>query len=84
MTLRKLAADLVSIDSVNPDLIAGGAGSIVKANLSARRVYTYGGERHSVLSGKCPDGKIQAKGTFKFRDGSQIFGNLLRTCTVAR
>jgi hypothetical protein len=63
--------------------IAGGAGSIVRANISARRVYTYKGERHSVLSGRCPDGQIRAKGTFKFRDGSEIFGSLVRTCTVA-
>jgi hypothetical protein len=60
--------------------IAGGAGSIVRANLSARRVYTYKGERRSVLSGRCPDGRIRARGTFYFRDGSQISGNLVRTC----
>jgi hypothetical protein len=63
--------------------IAGGAGSIVKANLSARRVYTYKGERHSVLSGRCPDGRIQARGTFKYNDGSILSGDLVRTCTVA-
>jgi hypothetical protein len=60
--------------------IAGGAGSIIRANLSARRVYTYKGERRSVLSGRCPDGRIHARGTFEFRDGASIFGNLLRTC----
>jgi hypothetical protein len=63
--------------------IAGGAASIVKANLSARRVYTYKGEQHSVLSGRCPDGQIHARGTFKYDDGSVLSGNLLRTCTVA-
>jgi hypothetical protein len=64
--------------------IAGGAGSVVRANLSARRVYTYKGERHSVISGRCPDGQIHARGTFKYNDGSVLTGNLLRTCTVAR
>lgn len=63
--------------------IAGGAGSIVRANLNARRVYTYKGEQHSVLSGKCPDGQIHARGIFKYNDGSVLSGNLLRTCTVA-
>jgi hypothetical protein len=63
--------------------IAGGAGSVVAANLSARRVYTYEGERHSVLSGRCPDGQIHARGTFEYDDGSVLSGNLLRTCTVA-
>ena len=60
--------------------IAGGAGSIVRANLSARRVYTYKGERRSVLSGRCPDSRIHAKGTFMFRDGASIFGKLVRAC----
>lgn len=64
--------------------IAGGAGSITRANISARRVYTYKGERRSVLSGRCPDGRIYARGTFKFSDGASLFGNLIRTCTVAR
>jgi hypothetical protein len=63
--------------------IAGGAGSIVRANLSARRVYTYKGEQRSVLSGRCPDGQIRARGTFKYNDGSVLSGNLVRTCTVA-
>jgi hypothetical protein len=61
--------------------IAGGAGSIVRANLSARRVYTYEGERRSVLSGRCPDGRIRARGTFYFRDGSRISGGVVRACT---
>lgn len=61
--------------------IAGGAGSFVKGNISARRVYTYRGERRSVLSGRCPDGRIYAKGTFSFGDGTSLSGNLLRTCT---
>jgi hypothetical protein len=63
--------------------IAGGAGSVVRANLSARRVYTYKGERRSVLSGRCRDGRIYARGTFSYSDGSELTGNLLRSCTVA-
>jgi hypothetical protein len=65
---------------VKVPVIAGGAGSIVKASLSAGRVYTYKGEQRSVLSGRCADGRIQARGTFMFRDGAEISGNLLRTC----
>ncbi len=63
--------------------IANGDASIVAASLSARRVYTYKGERRSVLSGRCPDGRIRARGTFEFLDGSEISGELLRVCTVA-
>jgi hypothetical protein len=63
--------------------IAGGAGSIVSATLQARRVYTYKGKRRSVLSGRCADGLIQARGTFEFSDGTSLSGALLRTCTVS-
>lgn len=62
--------------------IAGGAGSFIRGNISARRVYTHKGERRSVLSGRCPDGRIQARGTFHFRDGSRLSGALVRTCTA--
>jgi hypothetical protein len=65
---------------VKVPVIAGGAGSIVSASLRARRIYTYKGERRSVLAGRCPDGRIRARGVFRFRDGSQISGSLLRTC----
>lgn len=61
--------------------IAGGAGSFISGNISAKRIYSYKGERRSVLSGRCPDGRIHARGTFYFRDGSQLSGNLVRTCT---
>jgi hypothetical protein len=77
---RKGAYGLHSV--VEVPLIAGGSGSVVSASLRARRVYTYRGERRSVLSGSCPDGRIRARGTFYFRDGSQISGALLRTCTA--
>lgn len=62
--------------------IAGGSGSVVAANFSMRRVYTYKGKRLSVLSGRCPDGKFQGKGTFKYSDGSRLSGGLVRPCTV--
>jgi hypothetical protein len=62
--------------------IAGGAGSIVGGYFSTRRIYTYKGERRSVLSGHCADGRIQARGTFRFRDGSSLSGSLVRACTT--
>jgi hypothetical protein len=62
--------------------IAGGAGSIVRANISVRRVYAYRGERRSVISGRCRDGRFHARGSFEFRDGSSILGNIVRTCTA--
>ena len=62
--------------------IVGGAGSVVAANFSMRRVYTYKGKRLSVLSGRCPDGKFQGKGTFTYSDGSRLSGGLVRPCTA--
>jgi len=62
--------------------IAGGAGSVVAANFSMRRVYTYKGKRLSVLSGRCPDGKFQGRGTFVYSDGSRLSGGLIRPCTA--
>jgi hypothetical protein len=61
--------------------IAGGAGSTVAARFSVRRVYTYKGERRSVISGRCPDGKIQGRGSFGYSDGTILSGGLVRTCT---
>jgi hypothetical protein len=63
--------------------IAGGAGSVIAANLSARRVYSYRGERRSLLSGRCADGRFLARGSFRYRDGTVLSGRLVRTCEVA-
>jgi len=63
--------------------IAGGAGSVIAANLSARRVYSYRGERRSLLSGRCADGTFLARGSFRYRDGTVLSGSLVRACEVA-
>jgi hypothetical protein len=68
--------------SVDVPRIAGGAGSVVAANFSVRRVYTYKGERLSVISGRCPDGRFQGRGTFVYSDGSRLSGGLVRSCTA--
>jgi hypothetical protein len=60
--------------------IAGGAGSTVAARFSVRRAYTYKGERRSVISGRCPDGKIQGRGSFGYSDGTILSGGLVRSC----
>jgi hypothetical protein len=60
--------------------IAGGAGSTVAARFAMRRVYTYRGKRRSFISGRCPDGIIQGRGSFGYSDGTILSGALLRTC----
>lgn len=60
--------------------IAGGNGAVTKGELSARRIYTYKGKRHSVLSARCSDGRIVARSTFEFRDNSTISASFLAPC----
>jgi hypothetical protein len=54
--------------------IAGGSGSVESFNLKINK--------KGVLTAKCPDGKLQAKATAKFSDGTQAGpATILRTCT---
>lgn len=62
--------------------IAGGAGSVVKAGLELGRLYTYRGDRRSVFSGRCGNGRIEGRGTFKYADGSSLSGGFPETCTA--
>lgn len=66
---------------IDVPVIAGGSGSVVAANLEIGRAYAYKGQRRSVLAGRCPDGRIQARGTFKYSDGTSMSGAILRSCT---
>ncbi|MFN8163189.1 MAG: hypothetical protein U0R26_05050 [Solirubrobacterales bacterium] len=61
--------------------IAGGAGSVTSFSLKVDKKYTYKGKKASVLSAKCPDGKLQAHGTAIFSDGTRASAEILRTCT---
>jgi hypothetical protein len=60
--------------------IAGGAGSVLSFNLRIDKKYTYKGQRISVLTAKCPDGKLQARGTGIFSDGTRLSAEVVRTC----
>lgn len=61
--------------------IAGGSGSVTSFSLKIDRKYTFKGKRMSVISAKCPDGKIQAKATAKFTDGTAATAGIIRGCT---
>ena len=61
--------------------IAGGSGSVLSFNLHIDKKFTYKGKKVSVLTAKCPDGKLQAKGTAVFADGTRATGEVVRTCT---
>jgi hypothetical protein len=62
--------------------IAGGAGSVVGARFSMRRVYTYKGKRRSVIAGRCPDGHILGRGSFTYSDETVLAGSILRNCSA--
>lgn len=52
--------------------IANGAGSVESFNLTINK--------KGVLMAKCPDGKLQAKATGIFADGTKATGSIVRTC----
>jgi hypothetical protein len=52
--------------------IANGAGSVKTFNLTINK--------KGVLMAKCPDGKLQAKATGVFADGTKATGSIVRTC----
>jgi hypothetical protein len=61
--------------------IAGGSGSVTSFSLSIFKKFNYKGKTVSVLSAKCPDGKLQAHGEAIFSDGTKASAEIIRTCT---
>jgi len=61
--------------------IAGGSGSVTSFNLTVNKKYTYKGKKVSVLTAKCPDGKLQAHATGIFSDGTKASAEFVRACT---
>jgi hypothetical protein len=61
--------------------IANGAGTPIYGRLSIGREWQYRGRTLSYVNASCPDGRLQAKGQFKFDDGTILNGSLLKPCT---
>jgi hypothetical protein len=61
--------------------IAGGSGSVTEFELKVDKEFTYKGKRVSVLSAKCPDGKLQGHATAIFEDGTRAATEFVRPCT---
>jgi hypothetical protein len=61
--------------------IAGGSGTPIYGRLKIGREWNYKGQRLSYANASCPDGRLQAKGTFTFKDGTLLQGTLFRPCT---
>ncbi|MGD9734606.1 MAG: hypothetical protein AB7V58_03195 [Solirubrobacterales bacterium] len=60
--------------------IAGGAGSVTSFFLHIRKVFRRGGRKVSVLTARCRDGKLQARGEAHFSDGSTVRAEIVRRC----
>lgn len=60
--------------------IAGGAGVPLYARLSIGREWKYKGKTLSYANAGCPDGRLQAKGQFLFKDGTFLQGSLFKPC----
>lgn len=61
--------------------IAGGYGIPLYARLSVGREWQYKGKTLSFANAGCPDGRLQAKGQFKFKDGTFLQGSIFKRCT---
>jgi hypothetical protein len=64
--------------------IAGGYGTPIYGRLTIGRTWQYKGKTLSYANASCPDGRLQAKGQFKFKDGTFLEGTLFRPCTTAK
>jgi hypothetical protein len=62
--------------------IAGGAGIPIKGHLRIGKRWTYKGKKHSYISARCETGRLQARGQFRFKDGTFLSGTFLRPCQV--
>lgn len=57
--------------------IAGGYGVPIYGRISIGRKWTYKGHKMSYLNAYCPDGHLQARGQFKFKDPAVTAGTLM-------
>jgi hypothetical protein len=62
--------------------LAGGAGIPISGSIRIDRKWTYKGKEHSFVNARCADGRLQAIGTFGFKDGTLMQGTFLRPCQV--
>ncbi len=58
-----------------------GEGAVTSFSLKIAKTYTYKGKKVSILSAKCPDGKLQAHATAVFADGIRASTEFVRPCT---
>jgi hypothetical protein len=57
-------------------------GSPISGHLTIGKEWTYRGQRLSYANAHCADGRLQAKASFTFKDGSFVQGTVFKPCTV--
>jgi hypothetical protein len=60
--------------------IAGGNGSVISFRMLLRRRFLQRGKPVNVVTIKCPDGKILARGEGSFADGTEAHAETIRSC----
>jgi hypothetical protein len=66
--------------SLTAPVIAGGYGVITHFDIKLNRRYTFKGRNLTYLAARCADGRLQARGTVTFTDGSSLTGSVFRPC----
>jgi hypothetical protein len=61
--------------------ITSGQGSVTSFNATLRKTWIYKGEKKSLLLASCPSGSLYAHGEFTFVDGTEITGDVVKSCT---
>jgi hypothetical protein len=80
--IKKVHAGRYGTESVaSIPKIASGAGSITMFQLKIDKKFTYKGKKVSILTAKCPDGRLQAHATAKFEGGLKAETEFVRPCT---
>lgn len=57
-------------------------GSPIYGRLKIGREWVFKGKRLSFANAHCPDGRLQARGEFAFKNGDSVQGTLFRPCKV--
>jgi hypothetical protein len=60
--------------------IAGGNGIPLSGHLRIGKKWTYKGKRYSYVNARCATGRLQARGEFVFREGTELRGTFFEPC----
>lgn len=64
--------------------IANDYGSALYGRLTVGRTWRWRGRTLSFVNARCPDGRLQGRGRFAFKDGTILQGTLFAPCQVRR